>query len=170
MFIKNGMITSIVFVILGFVLALWPGQSLEFMCSVLGWGMLISGLAGLITCALSKGDLGKVKPVSGSLVLALLGLLLLMNTRAVVSVIPVIIGLVITANGVVNVMQTVQMKKLGIVGGNGRKASLVFAVLTMLLGILILVNPFGVAAVTIRIVGITLIYNGITNLWVFSRF
>ena len=49
---------------------------------------------------------------------------------------------------------------------------LVIAILSLVFGILILINPFGTAELLFRIIGIALIYNGVSDLltvFYFSR-
>ena len=82
---------------------------------------------------------------------------------------PFILGLLIVISGIVKLQEALDMMKYR---ADGSVTVLVIAILSLVLGILILINPFGTAELLFRIIGIALIYNGVSDLltvFYFSR-
>ena len=46
---------------------------------------------------------------------------------------------------------------------------LLLAVLTLALGVLVVVNPFGTFAALVTLIGLVLIYDGLSDLWIIHR-
>ena len=55
------------------------------------------------------------------------------------------------------------MKRLGMAA---RKPIIVMAIMSVILGVLILCNPFGTVSTLVRIIGVVLIYKAITGMFI----
>ena len=77
------------------------------------------------------------------------------------SILPFIIGLAICFNGIVKMQSAIELRR-----ANYDKwiVSLVIAAITLLLGILLIINPFSGAKLAIMFVGAALVIDGITNI------
>lgn len=51
----NKVITSLIFIILGVVLLIWPNTALDVVCRIVGAGLLVGGVVTLWSCSLSAG-------------------------------------------------------------------------------------------------------------------
>ncbi len=136
----NKVITSLIFIILGVVLLIWPNTALDVVCRIVGAGLLVGGVAAVVMFLVSRD-------------------------RNFVSV-PTIMGIIIIISGVVNLGETITIHREH---GDGTLASFILAVLTIALGLLIFFNPFHTAALLVRVLAIVMIFNGISDLWIISR-
>ena len=85
-----------------------------------------------------------------------------MNIMAV----PLIIGVLIIIHGVHNVIQAVELQKEAY---DKWWLALFFGILTVIFGGLLVYNPFEAAEAAIRIIGVSLIYDGASDMWILSR-
>ena len=98
--------------------------------------------------------------------MAVAGLVLLIWPGLLVNLIPVAGGIGILVHGVTNLFKALELKKAGY---SAWVTPLVLAVLSILGGIFILSNPMGMIKSIFRVIGIVLIYNGLTSLYISSR-
>ena len=166
--IKRGtLVTSIVCVVLGLVLLLVPGLALHLVGKLLGALVFIYGIMNVISYFRSDG----IHPVFRfglvyGVVFALIGALLFNRSGAVASIVPLVFGIVLLVNGVSSLQSALDLKRMRY----GRWwLSLGTALVTLILGLILVFNPFGTAALLVRIIGAVLVYQGISNLLVAGR-
>ena len=96
-----------------------------------------------------------------ALVLILFGCFVIFESDLVIAFIPVVIGIILLANGLLSIQKAFNLKKTGL-----EKWWLEFllALLTSVLGIIICTNPFDAVATTNIFIGICLVYSGISDL------
>ena len=80
--------------------------------------------------------------------------------------VPLIIGILILIHGVHNVIQAVDLQKDGY---DKWWVALLFGILTVGFGGLLICNPFGAVEMAVRMIGISLIYDGASDMWILSR-
>ena len=164
----GGWLASIIMVILGLILLIWPGRTLELAARVIGIGLLLVGAVCGISWYINRHSVRGSAMRMGQAILGLgAGLFVLLSPRLIVGLLPTIVGLLILLNGVVNLTQALSLKSAG---GMAWKGPLVLAGLTLLLGLVIVLNPFSAAAMTVAAIGAVLVYNGISNLIISSRY
>lgn len=152
-------------IISGLLLIFFAEKSLLFISMIFGTICTVYGLVRLIawfakTHSYSSGDL-----VGGILGLAA-GSLLLAHPKFIISIIPLIIGILITVIGINKIKDTMDIKN----SGYTRWGTLIVPALLVLgLGVFIVINPFDATKLTVQIVGATLVFNGISDLWTISR-
>ena len=128
---------------------------------VVGGALFETGMANKI-----GGLVTKFAKTERSLIIAIMlivGLMsgVLSNTGTAAILIPVVIGIILLANGLLSIQKAFNLKKAGL-----EKWWLEFllALLTSVLGIIICTNPFDAVATTNIFIGICLIYSGISDL------
>ena len=160
-------ILSLLMVIIGLVLVFWPGHVMTTAMTILGIAMLIGGGVLLFSWYRTRRlSYIPVRLVEGIL-LALAGLFVLMKPKFLISIIPTIVGLFVVVNGIWNLLQALDQKKKLY---NRWPASMTMAILTLVLGVLILFNPFSTMQVLVIAIGIVCIYNGASNLFIDSGY
>ena len=99
--------------------------------------------------------------IAGALLLILFGCFVIFESDLVIAFIPVVIGIILLANGLLSIQKAFNLKKTGL-----EKWWLEFllALLTSVLGIIICTNPFDAVATTNIFIGICLVYSGISDL------
>jgi uncharacterized membrane protein HdeD (DUF308 family) len=108
------------------------------------------------------------RPISlltvGSLVLALVGLWIFRHPSFILSSINLVFGVLVIVSAVSSLGQAVQVRKSG---GDGSLA-MVLSIAGIILGALIILNPFSAPKTLARIIGIVTIYQGAVKLRVAS--
>ncbi len=153
--------------LLGLVLLIWPGTTMRIVCTLLGGMLLIYGLTQIVIYLINKERtmISQGMMVFG-IVLAVIGVWILMQPDMIIMAVPVIVGVLIVIHGVHNVVQAVALKRDGY---DRWWLALMFAALTVVLGGILVYNPFEVAETVVRFIGLFLIYDGVSDIWILSR-
>lgn len=153
--------------LLGLVLLIWPGTTMRIVCTLLGGMLLIYGLVQMILYLINKERtmLSQGMMVFG-IVLAVIGIWILTRPEMIIMAVPVIVGVLIVIHGVHNVVQAIALKKDGY---DRWWLAFLFGALTVVLGGILVYNPFEVAETVVRFIGIFLIYDGVSDIWILSR-
>ena len=163
----NYTVSAIVCVIIGLVLVIWPGTSTQVVCKVLGGVLLVYGALQILLYLFAKE---KSFYHQGMLVLgiifAVIGAWILVKPEMIIAAVPVIMGIIIIAHGLHNAVQAIRLKGL-----NYEKwwLALLLGVLTVVLGGVLVYNPFTVVDTVVRISGAFLVYDGLSDMWILSR-
>lgn len=94
------------------------------------------------------------------LVSIVIGCLVLYKVEWIISLIPVILGVLVLASGCSKLQDVIDMKRMEY--GNWI-LMLVLAAVNLILGIVLLANPFQAATVLFRVIGVGLIFSGLTD-------
>ena len=166
---KNNILMSILMVVLGLLLFIWPGKTLEIAARFLGIALLIGAAVSGISWYRDRNRPGGVDygTLALGIVSLVVGIIVLAAPKGVITLLPKLIGLAIIINGVLNIAQAMELKNAG---NASWTSSLVMAVLTILLGLFLLFFAFSVMKTAIMIIGGILVYNGVSNLWIESRY
>ena len=164
---KSKLIAGIISALLGSVLLFWPGLTMELICQFVGAAL---GITGILTAAVfftqPKDSPFRAASLIAGIPLALLGLFVFLRPSFLIEFIPVVVGVIILMDGVANLLETFSLMKQGY---SRWWISLIFAVLTIALGIVLLMQPFGVATVIMQAIGIIILYNGLSDIFIASR-
>lgn len=164
---RSSIIVALITIALGVVLVVWPDRSVRLMCSVLGGALLISGIVYVLGWFARRraGGVSAFTVVPGA-VLAGLGVWLMTSSDSVIALIQYVFGAVVIFHGVVDIQGAVALMR--------RHAErwwldLGLSALTLALGALVLINPFGTFAALVTLIGLVLIYDGLSDLWLIHR-
>lgn len=167
-FSKNNVVLSILMVVLGLVLFIWPGKSLTLAARILGIALLIGAVVSGITWYREKDKPGASYTSLAIAILCLVaGLIVLIAPKGVITLLPKLIGLFVLVNGVINLAQALELRN---VGQESWTSSLVMAILTILLGAFLVFFAFGAMKAAVMVIGGVFLYNGVSNLWIESRY
>ena len=95
------------------------------------------------------------------IVLVLLGIWICAQPRIVLSIIPVVVGIIVLIHGLMDIQYTLDIKKAG---SEKWWIALIAAVLTLIVGLLLVLNPFTVYEITMVLVGVAMLYDGGSDL------
>lgn len=157
-------LSAVLCIVLGIVLFLYTEQTTSLFCKLLAVVLMIMGAAHLITYATDREG-NSLRLVSGVIVL-LLGVWIFLNPKIIINLIPAIIGVILIFHGVEDLRLAMEAK-----GGSssGWISCLVFAIVNLVIGILLIVKAFEAAQVAFKLIGVALIYDGISDIWIVSR-
>ena len=163
----NRVAASVIGVALGVILLLWPESSLEVLSQLVGLALAIGGVIAVVLYFVNHDGLmlSTLQLIFG-VILAAIGVWIFLRPAGLVALIPTIIGLIIVINGVADLGQTITLSRQKY----GKWwLSLIFAVLTIVFGLVLIIKPFGIAAFITRVIGVVLIFNGVSDLWMVSK-
>ena len=165
---KNNTLLSILMVLLGLVLLIWPGKTLTLAARILGIALLAGGVVSAVSWYKDRHKAGVSNVTLAIAIVCLaLGVIVLAAPQGVVKLLPKLVGLAVLLNGVLNLAQALDQRRSGY---SKWVASLVMAILTIIAGAYIFFHAFGLMKVAVMVIGIVFIYNGASNLWIESRY
>lgn len=159
---KNYFISAILTIALGAVLVIWPDWPGRILCYLLGAALILMGGIQLIVCIRAEriGFYSKFSMLM-NIILILLGVWVCIRPDTVLSLVPVIIGIVMLIHGCMDLQFTMDIKH----AGSGKWwIALIFALVTLTLGVFLVMHPFLAFEITMLIIGIGLLYDGISDL------
>ena len=160
----NLILLAVIFIALGIVLILWPGATMKTICYLLAAMLLAIGVVSLINYLRKdiSGIIYRYDLVVG-LCAILGGILVIVKVDKLTDLIPAVLGFLVTMSGIMKMQNSVDMLRLG--HGTWHVA-FAMAIVNIVAGIVLLMNPFEAAQILIMCLGITLVYSGITDLYV----
>ena len=113
-FRKSYAFSSIAFILVGLALLLWPALSLRLVCGLFGLVILIKGISSLVGYARSevRTVFHYFGWVFGAAATAL-GVFLLIKPETVVSVLPILVGLIVIFDGVMRIQSALELRNAG---------------------------------------------------------
>lgn len=162
-YIKTGMmLLSIAYIVIGMMLLIMPQTSLLWICYAFGAVVLITGIVCLIQYARIRGT-GFTAPfmLVGGVITAGLGIFTLAKPQVVASFLPIVFGIFIVVDGLSRIGSAIDLAKR-----KGQKwwVLLLLSIVSVALGILLVLHPFGAAVSVVMVCGILLIVEGAMNL------
>ena len=162
---KNGYILmSVLFMILGACLIIWPDCSMAVFCTAVGIMLIVYGLIKIlgyfsrdIYCLAFQFDLA-----FGILLMAV-GVILIARKNFAVDLIFSVFGILILADALFKIQMSVDAKRFGLALW---WQILLIALVTGVIGVLVFIRPFEAAAMMMVLVGFSILLEGILNLWV----
>ncbi len=160
---KSFVTASLAYVILGLVLLFFPDLTTGFICTAVGLILLAYGVTAVIS--LFAGSNGGYRFQFDMIIggfAAILGGFFLLKPHTILSILPIIFGLYILVDGLTNLKRGLDMRSYGYAGWT---TTLVMSVVSMVLGGVILWNPFSTHLLLVRIIGAAFLYEGAADLW-----
>lgn len=162
-YVKSGMmLLSIAYIVIGMMLLIMPQTSLLWICYAFGAVVLITGIVCLIQYARIRGT-GFTAPfmLVGGVITAGLGIFTLAKPQVVASFLPIVFGIFIVVDGLSRIGSAIDLAKR-----RGQKwwVLLLLSIVSVALGILLVLHPFGAAVSVVMVCGILLIVEGAMNL------
>lgn len=157
-------LSALVCVALGAVLLIWPAETIDIFCKVLAAGLIIIGVVNIVSYFINR-NLHPFGAVLGPIVV-LVGVWIFARPESIVSLVPIVIGVMLCVHGVQDTKLAFETK------ANGYEkwwSMLLIALISLTFGILCIVNAFGIVTLALQFIGVALIYDGLTDIWVASR-
>lgn len=151
---------DILMIVIGIVLILFPGETMDICIKVIGIILLLGGAAGILLGFRGQGTY-QVYTMGGAVTSIVAGIICLVQPQLIKSVLPLVMGIVILATGLFNIGNAINAKRAG---ASRWVVSLILALITVILGVVILLNLNGTADLLVTIIGVVFVYNGTSTL------
>lgn len=158
----NLLFMSALYLGLGVFLLLRPGTALNIVCYALGAVVLACAAAQLIRYFISEhGVLQSQLTLISGLICLVLGAFLFLRSDIVVSILPIVFGLFVVFDSIGRVQNALELRRCGYASWKG---FLTLPVLSVVLGVIMILNPFGTMETLVMAIGIILVVEGAINL------
>ena len=165
---KNGksvfdiFLTPAIYIVFGVIMTFFPTSTIKTICYFLAGIMIVVGGIKLVVYFRRESMDGFIKTglISG-IVYILLGILLAARARFIISIIPFVLGIMICVSGISKLQNGLELKKMG---GERGKTLVLLGIINVIIGLVIMINPFKTATIILVLTGIFMLYSGITDL------
>lgn len=158
----NVILSSIIYVVLGVLLIIWPNIMTKNICYVVGFISIAIGIINLIDYM--KHDIvkdGYKYSMVVGLVFILVGIFVFGKMKMIMALIPFILGLAVTISGFMKLQNSIDLIRLKY---DGWGVVMIIAGANIAYGIVLMANPFDSAKVLSICIGIGMIYSGVSDL------
>ncbi|MCH4053762.1 MAG: DUF308 domain-containing protein [Atopobiaceae bacterium] len=160
-------VSGALLVALGIAIFTHPGETLEIVVQILGWGLAIFGAVELVLgIRASREDAPAVagiaqRRIALGVAVLVLGIIILANPRFFVAYVFVLLGIIVLVSGVNDCVHASAARAIGAPFASRHAA---MGVITLAFGVLLLVAPFSFASAATAIAGIALVFDGVTEI------
>lgn len=153
----SSIVSSIIFLVVGLLLFIRPASTLSLISYIFGSVLVIIGTNSLINYYRGKEYVSSFEMVYGTLSI-IGGLILILNPRAIASLIPLILGIwiVISSLG--------KLKYIDRENSYRSTPALIITILMLILGIVLIFNPFEGAIFITKMIGLFLMIYAILDI------
>ena len=162
-FLKSGYTaSSLVYILIGLALLIWPELSLKVVCYLFGALIMVKGISSIRSYvkAQERFFFSYFSLVFGISMIAL-GLFLFIRPSTVVSILPILVGIFVIFDGIVRFQSAFELRAAG---HSSWWSFLLLAILSAGLGLVMLFNPFASVQVLVMAIGVILLLEGALNL------
>lgn len=150
----SSILTSLIFVVVGILLIIYPATIIRTISVTVGIGIIIAGVFAFIRFFRTMQETGsrnyfRFDVVYGT-ICAIAGTLLIVNTTAMASILPLVVGVWMTINSIIKIQYVLTIRQFN---REAATPTLVIAILTLACGILLIFNPFKGVEILTQILG-----------------
>lgn len=151
-------LTAVLTIALGVILIAWPMEVTGLICRVLGALLVVMGAVYIFGYFVEgRGILS----ITGGLLFLFLGVWIFITPQSIATLVPIVIGVVL----LVHSLRDFQMASEAKSNDSGRWGMLfLLALLNCVFGVVCICDSFGVVSLAVRMLGIALVYDGISNM------
>lgn len=154
---------SILYVLLGLVLLIWPATVMDMLCYLTGGILLLYGVFAIVGfCRAEMRTAGSFLTLLLGIVAAAVGAVLLLQPALFQSILTIILGIYILIDGLLNLMRTLELRRME---HRGWTIYLVLSLITVVLGLVVVFRPMLAGTALVQLIGASLLYSGAADLW-----
>ncbi len=171
---------AILMIIIGLFLVIFPDKTAITVALVIGWILLIAGGVAAVISLMSKPvtepdnpatvsssfGAARLTVIIFSLIVAFIGIWMIVAPTSVIGLIPVILGLMLVVDAINNFRLAAECRSYK---DSSWFFLIVIGVVSLIFGIICILEGFSVVAFGLRIVGIILIIDGISDIYILYR-
>ncbi len=156
------LISAVMYIIAGAILLLFPETTARTICYMIAIVIMAIGFIKIITYLVRglEQNMYKNDLVVG-LICFVLGFIFIFKVKLIISIIPILLGILVLISGFSKLQSSLDVKRMK--NGNWMYF-LIIALINIGLGLLCIFSPFKIAKTMIRLIGLAMIFSGITDL------
>jgi len=161
-------IISAAVILFGLALLIWPGQTTGLILNFAGGLLMACGAFRIIryfvksrNTAVYNMDMG----IGGALFIV--GLMIYIFKGFLLSLVPTIIGIILLVSGLLKLQTALDFRRLNV---RRWQIQLITAAISVVMGIIILINPFSTALLMTRLIGAAILIEGLQDVFSLRTF
>lgn len=158
--ISTAIISALAYIVLGFVMIFYPDKVSIALCYTLGGALTVYGLFNLITYFTTRQASFGFEMIVGIAATAF-GVFFLISPQSILGMIAAILGILIIVDSAIDIKRAFQLKALGL---KYWWISFLVSALIIIFAIMTIIFPTFFADIIMIILGIALVYEGISGL------
>ena len=163
----NVIVSAFICIALGVILVFWPGLSVKVVCMAIGAVLVINGISRLLNFIFGRdGSVFSQMNLVMGIIITVIGGWILLQPGTIIAMIPILVGIIIVIHGINNLQQSVRLCQNRY---DKWWIALLLGIITIGFGVLLVFNPFAAVDTLIRFIGLFLIYDGASDIWIMSR-
>ncbi|MCI8359595.1 MAG: hypothetical protein HFI51_15870 [Lachnospiraceae bacterium] len=163
----NVIVSALICAGLGVILVVWPGLSVQVVCMAIGGVLVLNGLSRLLNFILNRdGSIFSQMNLVMGIIITVIGGWILLQPGTIIAMIPILVGIIIVIHGINNLQQAVSLCQNRY---DKWWIALLLGIVTIGFGVLLVFNPFAAVDTLIRFIGLFMIYDGASDIWIMSR-
>lgn len=163
----NTTISALICIGAGIALFVWPDLFTLMACRAIAMLLIVVGAVHLLSYLLERREGFRLQAdLAVGAVLFALGLWMTFSPGFFISLIPLVLGAVVLVHGIQDIRYGLSLKKTSY---EYWWTASVFGVFSVLFALVMITNPFGSASALTMLVGVALIYDGISDIWIVSH-
>lgn len=159
-FIKSSILSSIALVVLGALLFFQSELTIVSISYIIGAVLVGIGVVAILKYILNKNNKNELDIVYG-IVTVVLGIVVITNPKAIASIIPFILGILIVISSATKLGYGFELRKAK---NSLWIGTVVIALITLVCGMLLLFNPFAGAKFILKVVGALIFTYGVLDI------
>ena len=154
---------GLICVILGIIDLINPEKMLSIIAYAIGISAIVCGIVFVIRYMVRdvRYNMGNNDFLSG-IVAAVIGVIILIKWQELMALVPTILGVFIIVSGCIKLQDCIDLKKLG---NSSYAVMLVMALVFIIFGAVLVANPFESEVLLLRLIGVSLIISGMTDIF-----
>lgn len=157
----DAILTSVLYIVLGIVVLVAPDTMVKTLGYMIGVLLILAGAVSMICYLLREAHQNYYRNDFGfGLVGIAIGVLVLYKVEWIISLVPVILGILVLVSGCGKLQDVIDMKRMEY--GNWI-LMLLLAAINVIFGAVLIANPFETVVFLFQLVGVGLIFSGITD-------
>ena len=162
---KNIYIMAILYIVLGLILCIFPSLTANVICYILAGIAVVVGIINLVIY-FKKDVVDTVYRYDfvNGVMFIVIGVILFIKASLVLTLIPMLMGILILGNGVVKMQHAIDLKRFDF---SGWIYVLIISLLCLSVGFLLVLQPQFIINAIIVILGVSFIFCGVTDLITF---
>lgn len=154
-------ISSIVFLILGVIMFIYPELTLEIIAKVIGFTIIGIGIIGILQYIKNREQASFKFNLIYVLTTIILGIVAVYRYKVISSILPVILGIWVCFDSFIKLRMAIGIKNMGIAN---YKYPLFMSIFSLVIGIFLVLNPFLTATFIVKLVAASIIIYSVIDI------
>lgn len=156
------LLISVIYIVFGLSLLIWPETSTRTICYAIGAILFIYAITAFIKYFTSgkEKNFYQIDFITG-IITFIIGLIVILKPEIIVSIVPTVLGIILVISSIIKLQDAIELKR-----NNYEKWEMVltFSIAVIILGVIMIINPFGIGLLFTRFIGASFVIDGVLSI------